>query len=104
MIADSASPLNSQDLPCYNCNKRGIDSRILAPFIRQIMAEYQQIEYRIGPDGKVVERVIGGSGTRCTSTTQKIEQALGQVEAQELLPEYHDVALESEATVSQSQS
>jgi Protein of unknown function (DUF2997) len=68
------------------------------------MAEYQRIEYRIGPDGKVVERVIDGSGKSCTSATEGIEQALGQVEAQELLPEYHDAPLEAEATLSQSQS
>jgi Protein of unknown function (DUF2997) len=68
------------------------------------MAEYQRIEYQIGPDGKVVERVIGGSGPSCASATQEIEQALGQVEAKELLPEYHSEALEAEATLSQSQS
>jgi hypothetical protein len=66
------------------------------------MAQYQRIEYRIGPDGKVVERVIGGSGPSCTSATQDIEQALGQVEAQELLPEYQVEALETAATISQS--
>jgi Protein of unknown function (DUF2997) len=68
------------------------------------MANYQRIEYRIGLDGKVVERVIDGSGTSCTSATAGIEQALGQVEAQELLPEYHGEVLETAATISQSQS
>jgi Protein of unknown function (DUF2997) len=66
------------------------------------MAQYQRIEYRIGPDGTVVERVIDGSGPTCTSATQGIEQALGQVEAQELLPEYHDESLESSVTLTQS--
>jgi Protein of unknown function (DUF2997) len=54
------------------------------------MAEYQKIEYRIAKDGKITETVIGGSGTNCTSATSKIEGALGEVEKQELLPEYYE--------------
>ncbi|MDZ7966158.1 MAG: DUF2997 domain-containing protein [Nostoc sp. DedSLP03] len=54
------------------------------------MAEYQKIEYRIGKDGKITETVIGASGTSCTNTTSGIEDALGDVETQELLPEYYE--------------
>lgn len=54
------------------------------------MAEYQKIEYRIGKDGKVTETVINASGSSCTTTTSEIEQALGAVEAQQLLPEYYE--------------
>ncbi|HEY9901573.1 MAG TPA: DUF2997 domain-containing protein [Candidatus Sericytochromatia bacterium] len=54
------------------------------------MAEYQQIEYRIGKDGKIVETVINASGSSCTNTTKGIEQALGEVSSQELLPEYYE--------------
>jgi Protein of unknown function (DUF2997) len=57
-----------------------------------VMAEYQRIEYRIGPDGKVVETVLGATGDRCVSTTAGIEQALGEVETREYLPEYDEVA------------
>ncbi len=57
------------------------------------MAEYQRIEYRIGPDGKVVETVLGATGDRCVTTTAAIEQALGEVETREYLPEY-EVAVE----------
>jgi hypothetical protein len=53
------------------------------------MPEYQRIEYRIGKDGKITETVIGAAGASCTETTQAIEQALGTVENQELLPEYY---------------
>ncbi len=53
------------------------------------MAEYQKIEYRIGKDGKIIETVLNASGSSCTETTAAIEQALGQVEAREFLPEYH---------------
>jgi hypothetical protein len=41
------------------------------------MAEYQKIEYRIGKDGKIVE------------TTKGLEKSLGEIESQELLPEYY---------------
>ena len=53
------------------------------------MAEYQKIEYRIGKDGKIMETVLNAAGSSCTETTAAIEQALGQVTARELLPEYH---------------
>ncbi|WP_445627597.1 DUF2997 domain-containing protein [Nostoc sp. DSM 114167] len=55
-----------------------------------LMAEYQKIEYRIGKDGKITETVIGASGASCTSTTSGIEDALGDVETQELLTEYYE--------------
>jgi hypothetical protein len=54
------------------------------------MAEYQKIEYRIGKDGKIIETVINASGSSCTNTTKGIEQALGEVSSQELLPDYYE--------------
>ncbi|MEP0916307.1 DUF2997 domain-containing protein [Leptolyngbya sp. DQ-M1] len=54
------------------------------------MANYQQIEYRIGKDGKVTETVLNGSGESCTLATEDLERSLGSIEARELLPEYHD--------------
>jgi hypothetical protein len=54
------------------------------------MAEYQKIEYRIGKDGKIIETVLNASGSSCTNTTAGIEQALGEVSSQELLPEYYE--------------
>lgn len=54
------------------------------------MAEYQKIEYRIGKDGKIVETVLNASGESCLNTTKGIEQALGEVSSQELLPEYYE--------------
>ncbi len=54
------------------------------------MAEYKKVEYRIGKDGKITENVIGASGAGCTETTSGIEDALGEVESQELLPEYYE--------------
>lgn len=64
------------------------------------MAEYQKVEYRIGKDGKVTETVINASGSSCTATTLNIEEALGEVESQDLLPEYY----EGELTTQESQS
>lgn len=53
------------------------------------MAEYQKIEYRIGKDGKITEKVIEGQGSGCVDATRQIESALGEIESQELLPEYY---------------
>jgi Protein of unknown function (DUF2997) len=55
------------------------------------MAEYQKVEYLIGKDGKITEKVINASGTTCTETTAAVEKALGEVQSQELLPEYYEV-------------
>lgn len=54
------------------------------------MAEYQQVEYRIGKDGKITERVINALGETCAQTTAAIEDALGEIEGRELLPEYYE--------------
>jgi len=54
------------------------------------MAEYQKIEYRISKDGKITETVINASGTSCTNITSEIEKALGEIDEQELLPEYYE--------------
>jgi len=54
------------------------------------MAEYQRIEYQIGKDGKITERVIDASGNSCLQPTQLLEEALGEIESRELLPEYYE--------------
>jgi hypothetical protein len=53
------------------------------------MAEYQKVIYRIGKDGKITETVVGATGPSCQKTTETIEKALGQITAQDLLPEYY---------------
>lgn len=54
------------------------------------MADYQTIEYRIGKDGKITERVLNGSGTKCIEMTLEIERAIGTIESQKLLPDYYE--------------
>ncbi len=54
------------------------------------MTHYQRIEYRIGKDGQILETVLNGVGTDCTTTTQAIEPALGSVAQRQWLPEYYD--------------
>ncbi|WP_017307249.1 DUF2997 domain-containing protein [Spirulina subsalsa] len=69
------------------------------------MAEYQKIEYRIGKDGKIVETVVDGiSGPHCTKVTEEIEQAMGEIESQEFLPDYYQDSNILTQTESQSQS
>ncbi|MGM3305706.1 DUF2997 domain-containing protein [Anabaena sp. WFMT] len=54
------------------------------------MAEYQKVEYRIGKDGKIVEKVLNATGSSCVETTKAVEKSLGEIESQELLPEYYE--------------
>ncbi|HEY9729710.1 MAG TPA: DUF2997 domain-containing protein [Chroococcales cyanobacterium] len=69
------------------------------------MAEYQKIEYRIGKDGKIVETVLNATGESCINTTKAIEQALGEVSSQELLPDYYEgeenLATQEDISISQ---
>lgn len=67
------------------------------------MSEYQKIEYLIGKDGKITEKVIGGSGETCVSTTSGVEAALGSVENRELLPEYYEDSVTLEENQYQAQ-
>ncbi len=53
------------------------------------MNQYQKIEYLISKDGKITEKVINASGSKCIETTKQTETDLGEIESQELLPEYY---------------
>ncbi|MEE3715473.1 DUF2997 domain-containing protein [Tumidithrix elongata RA019] len=68
------------------------------------MSEYQKIEYLIGKDGKITEKVIGGSGQACVSATSGVEAALGEVENRELLPEYYEDTVTESVEENQYQS
>lgn len=50
--------------------------------------QYYKLEITIKPDGSIVEKVINGSGSDCTKVTEDLNQAIGNIETQELLPEY----------------
>lgn len=53
------------------------------------MAQRQQIEFTIRPDGTVEEKVTGVGGPACEDVTRGIEQALGKVEDRERTSEYY---------------
>jgi Protein of unknown function (DUF2997) len=65
------------------------------------MAEYQKVEYRIGKDGNITEKVLNAAGSSCIETTKNVEKSLGEIESQKLLPEY---CQEDESISSQNQS
>lgn len=56
------------------------------------MSQYQRVEYLIGKDGKIVERVIEMSGHECVAIAAKIESDLGNVITRELLPNYYEIS------------
>lgn len=53
------------------------------------MAQQQQIEFTIRPDGTVEEKVTGVGGPACEDVTRSIEQALGEVRDREHTAEYY---------------
>jgi len=66
------------------------------------VAEYQKIEYLIGKDGKITERVIGATGGSCIDTTAGMEKAIGEVAHRSLLPEYYSEEETLESNTQQS--
>lgn len=50
--------------------------------------QYFKLEITIKPDGSVVEKVISGSGSDCNKITEDLNEAIGNTESQEFLPEY----------------
>jgi len=80
------APLKLLEQSIPNAPKWGMAMRA-----RLNMAEYQQVEYRIGKDGTILETVINATGSGCTEITTSFESALGTVAARSLLPEYNEV-------------
>lgn len=63
----------------------------------------ETLEFVIYPDGRVVEKVTGISGSSCAEVTAAIEAQLGQVLSQETTAEYFAVVAETTSpTVAQS--
>ncbi|RCJ20204.1 hypothetical protein A6S26_05635 [Nostoc sp. ATCC 43529] len=58
--------------------------------------QYRQIQITIAKDGAITERVINGVGNSCTELTAELEKALGEVQTQELLPEYNQQTIQTQ--------
>ncbi|MBD2499847.1 DUF2997 domain-containing protein [Anabaena azotica] len=56
--------------------------------------QYRQVQITIAKDGTITEQVINGVGNSCTELTAGLENELGKVESQELLPEYYQQSIE----------
>lgn len=50
----------------------------------------QELEITIDKEGRVQVRVRGVQGTGCLTTTENIENALGDVQNRDLLSEYYE--------------
>lgn len=50
--------------------------------------QYFKLQIIINPDGLIIEKVIAGSGSDCKKLTEDLNEAIGNTESQELLPEY----------------
>ena len=53
------------------------------------MAQREEFEIVIGPDGDIRIEVKGGDGKSCLELTEFLEKALGEVKTRELKPEYY---------------
>jgi hypothetical protein len=52
--------------------------------------DMQELEITIDKEGKVQVRVRGIHGQDCLTTTSNIENALGEVQTRDFLPEYYE--------------
>lgn len=53
------------------------------------MAQKDEFEVTIGPNGEITVEVKNGDGKSCLELTQFLEQALGEVTDRKLKPEYY---------------
>ncbi|MBT3535859.1 MAG: DUF2997 domain-containing protein [Rhodospirillaceae bacterium] len=61
------------------------------------MAEIQEIDLTIGPDGEVKIEVRGVGGSKCEDLTKELEAILGgQVLVREFKPKYHEQTIHQE--------
>jgi hypothetical protein len=60
------------------------------------MAEKEEFEIIIGPDGKISIDIKGASGKSCIELTEFLEKALGEVEDRQLKPEYYTQEVKKE--------
>jgi len=49
--------------------------------------QYYKVEIIVDKEGNVIYKVVA-TGSGCTAITEELNQALGEVRSQELLPEY----------------
>jgi fructose/tagatose bisphosphate aldolase len=62
----------------------------------------ETLEFVIYPDGRVLEKVTGITGSSCAEVTAKIEAELGVVVSQETSSEYYAQQLVQTETATQS--
>lgn len=55
-----------------------------------IMAQREEIEITITPEGKVVARTRGMKGQSCLAAAELLQQLIGPVESKELTSEYYE--------------
>ena len=60
--------------------------------------QLQQIEFKIYPDGRVEEKVMGVKGADCLKVTEKINEQLGNVISTTPTEEMHEQELQIEQT------
>ena len=53
------------------------------------MAQREEFEITIGPNGQIQVEVKGATGKSCLELTEFLEQALGDVVERKLKPEYY---------------
>jgi len=62
------------------------------------MANKQQLEFLIRPDGSIEERVTGIPGDSCEAVTEAIERALGVVVDRQNTSDFYSAAQDVEET------
>jgi formylmethanofuran:tetrahydromethanopterin formyltransferase len=64
----------------------------------------ERIEYKIYPDGRVEQKVIGVKGSDCVKLTEELNQALGEVISSQPTEEMFEQKVELDQTLTNTQS
>lgn len=61
------------------------------------MAQREEIEITITPEGKVVARTRGMKGSSCLAAAELLQQLVGPMESKELTSEYYELQVRTQA-------
>ena len=61
----------------------------------------EELEIKIGADGKVVIRTIGIKGPRCVELAEAVALIIGREEARQLTEEYYEAGIQVHSQVEQ---
>lgn len=89
---------------CYNIRNNNYHSSLCLSSSTNSNSNVERIEYKIYPDGRVEQKVIGVKGSDCVKLTEELNAALGEVVSSTPTEEMFEQKVELDQTLTNTQS